>query len=68
MGFLQITLRALIEESNILLQMWDQNNKGHTERIQELVELGGYKEGKKNIQHRTENFLLATLLSRLSIL
>lgn len=47
MGFLQITLRALIEESNILLQMWDQNNKGHTERIQELVELGGYKEGKK---------------------
>lgn len=29
MGFLQITLRALIEESNILLQMWDQNNKGH---------------------------------------
>lgn len=51
MGFLQIALRALREESNILVQLWNQNNEAHTGRIQELVELRQHKE-KIIIQHR----------------
>lgn len=31
--FLQIALKAHIEERNILVQMWNQNNKGHTEKF-----------------------------------
>lgn len=37
--FLQIALRALIEEKNILVKMRDQNKK-FTERILEHIELG----------------------------
>lgn len=53
MGFLEIALRALREESNILVQLWNQNNEAHTERIHELVELRQHKE-EIIIQHRTE--------------
>lgn len=66
MGSLQIALRAL-RESNIFLQMWDQNNEGH--RKKNLRARRGWMIQEENItvQHRTETLLLATLLSSLPI-